>query len=88
MARHKKTFLAVAAVAVLILAGLGYGAYRWYSAGSRSTIDSLAVLPFTNVSRDANTEYLSDGITESLMASLTHVLQLKRLLAEKAMEVD
>jgi eukaryotic-like serine/threonine-protein kinase len=75
-ARHKKAFLAVTAAAILILAGLGYGVYRWLSPGS-SSIDSLAVLPFTNVSGDANSDYLSDGITESLIASLTHVPELK-----------
>jgi serine/threonine protein kinase/tetratricopeptide (TPR) repeat protein len=75
-ARHKKAFLAVTAAAILILAGLGYGVYRWFSPGS-SSIDSLAVLPFTNVSGDANSDYLSDGITESLIASLTHVPELK-----------
>jgi serine/threonine protein kinase/tetratricopeptide (TPR) repeat protein len=76
-ARHKKAFLALAIGAVMILAGLGYGAYRWLSPGSGSTIDSLAVLPFTNVSGDTNSDYLSDGITESLIASLTHVPELK-----------
>ncbi len=35
------------------------------------------MLPFTNVSGDASTDYLSDGITESLIASLTHVPGLK-----------
>jgi eukaryotic-like serine/threonine-protein kinase len=77
LAPHKKAFLTFAVAAVLILAGLGYGAYRWLSPSSGSAIDSLAVLPFTNVSGDANTDYLSDGITESLIASLTHVPQLK-----------
>jgi len=76
-ARHKTTFLTVAAAAILILTGLGYGAYRWLSPGSGSTIDSLAVLPFTNGGGDANTEYLSDGITESLIDTLAHVPQLK-----------
>jgi len=75
--RHKKAFLTFAAAAILILAGLGYGAYRWLSPGSGSTIDSIAVLPFTNGGGDANTDYLSDGITESLIDSLAHVPQLK-----------
>src|SRR6266436_2364688 len=75
--RHKKAFFTITAVATLILAGLVYGLYRWFSPGSASTIDSIAVLPFTNVSGDANTDYLSDGITESLIASLTHVPGLK-----------
>jgi TolB-like protein len=39
--------------------------------------DSVAVLPFTNVRRDANTDYLSDGITESLIGNLAHLPQLK-----------
>ncbi len=39
--------------------------------------DSVAVLPFTNEQRGANTDYLSDGITESLIASLAHLPQLK-----------
>ena len=44
---------------------------------SRFSPDSIAVLPFTNVRGDANTEYLSDGITESLIGTLAHLPQLK-----------
>ncbi|MGC2245273.1 MAG: winged helix-turn-helix domain-containing protein [Terriglobales bacterium] len=39
--------------------------------------DSIAVLPFTNASGDANTDYLSDGITESLIGNLAHLPQLR-----------
>jgi TolB-like protein/DNA-binding winged helix-turn-helix (wHTH) protein/tetratricopeptide (TPR) repeat protein len=39
--------------------------------------DSIAVLPFTNGGGDANTDYLSDGMTESLIGNLVHVPQLK-----------
>ena len=39
--------------------------------------DSVAVLPFTNAGKNANTDYLSDGITESLIGSLAHLPQLK-----------
>jgi TolB-like protein len=50
----------------------------WYLRPGRTTqIDSIAVLPFTNGGGDANTDYLSDGITESLIDSLTHVPDLK-----------
>src|ERR1700680_1570455 len=75
--RHKKAFLTFAAAAILILMGLSYGAYRWLSPGSGSPIDSLAVLPFTNGGGDATTDYLSDGITESLIDNLAHVPQIK-----------
>jgi TolB-like protein/Tfp pilus assembly protein PilF len=39
--------------------------------------DSVAVLPFTHVRGNAKTDYLSDGITESLIGSLAHLPQLK-----------
>ena len=40
-------------------------------------IDSIAVLPFVNVGGDSNAEYLSDGITESLINSLSKLSHLK-----------
>ena len=76
-ARHKKAFLTVTAATLMTLAGLGYGVYRWLAPGSGSAIDSIAVLPFTNGGGDANTDYLSDGITESLIDNLTHVPALR-----------
>ncbi len=39
--------------------------------------DSVAVLPFTNVNGDLDADYLSDGITESLIGELAHIPQLK-----------
>jgi len=39
--------------------------------------DSIAVLPFTNAGADSKTDYLSDGITESLIGSLARLPQLK-----------
>jgi TolB-like protein/tetratricopeptide (TPR) repeat protein len=38
-----------------------------------SAIDSLAVLPFSNTAGDPETEYLSDGITESIIHSLSQL---------------
>jgi TolB-like protein/Tfp pilus assembly protein PilF len=41
------------------------------------TIDSIAVMPFVNASGDPNMEYLSDGISENLINSLTQVSKLR-----------
>jgi eukaryotic-like serine/threonine-protein kinase len=73
--KDRKLWLVLTAfIAVIGLATVG----TWFlRSGRASQIDSLAVLPFTNVSGDANSDYLSDGITESLIANLTHVPQLK-----------
>ncbi|MFQ5723265.1 MAG: protein kinase [Terriglobia bacterium] len=41
------------------------------------TINSLAALPFTNASNDPDSEYLSDGITEALINSLSQLPKLR-----------
>jgi len=68
--------ITVAALALLVLVAIALLALRRSpQAESDSTINSLAVLPFTN--SDPNTEYLSDGITESLIDSLSRMPNLK-----------
>lgn len=44
---------------------------------TRKAIDSLAVLPFVNARGDAETEYLSDGITEFIINSLSKLPKLR-----------
>jgi serine/threonine protein kinase/Tfp pilus assembly protein PilF len=93
LARHKKKFLTAGAAVLLVVAGLGYGAYRWMSSSSGSAIDSLAVLPFANATADPNTEYLSDGLTESLISSLSQLPNLtvrprSAVFRYKAKDVD
>ena len=65
----------------VLLAALAFGAYKLFGGGGASsddpTINSLAVLPFTNVGDDPGAEYLSDGMTESLINSLSQLPSVK-----------
>ena len=75
--RHKKKLtIALAALAVLVVAG-GLWFYRANHLSAGGAMDSVAVLPFANGGGDPDTEYLSDGITESVINSLSHVSQLR-----------
>ncbi len=72
--QHK---LAVAlVVAVLLVGGVGLGLYL-HARNTEIAIESIAVLPFENQNRDPNTDYLSDGVTESIINSLTQLPNLR-----------
>jgi len=45
--------------------------------GAELPAESIAVLPFDNQNRDSNTDYLSDGIPESIINSLSQLPQLR-----------
>jgi serine/threonine-protein kinase len=68
--RHKLSAMLV--LAALLIAAVA-GAYLTYSArrSGAGAMRSIAVLPFANRSNDPDVEYLSDGISESLINSLS-----------------
>ena len=73
--RHK---LVAAAIAVVILVSAGglFAYYRWAD-NAGSSIKSIAVLPFENRSGNSDTDYLSDGLAESLIYRLSQLPGLK-----------
>jgi eukaryotic-like serine/threonine-protein kinase len=73
--RGKKVVLSVVGFGLALFVILQLS--RYFVRGSGEAIDSIAVLPFANMSGNTETDYLSDGITESLIDSLSEVPNLK-----------
>lgn len=87
--KSKKTVLALAAVAVIILGGAVFMKYQPTSTSHPPRDDvarsldnlspakpSIAVLPFANLSNDADQEYFSDGITQDIITDLSKFREL------------
>jgi eukaryotic-like serine/threonine-protein kinase len=69
----RKAWLALAFT--ILLGVVAYGAYYIFSL--RAATDSIAILPLTNTSGGSETEYLSDGITDALINSISQLPNLK-----------
>ena len=87
--RHK--FVAV--VVITLVAFIGAGAYLLSGRNSQRPPSTVAVLPFANSSGNPDMEYLSDGISESLINSLSQLPGIKVIARSssykyKGQEVD
>jgi len=77
--RHWPHFAWAGALVLVLLAltlNVANVRQRLFGGASPAHIDSIAVLPFANLSNDPKTEYLSDGLTESLINSLSQLPNL------------
>jgi len=70
---HKLRLAIIFALALLLPATVAL----YLFIGRGKVIDSVAVLPFANASADANAEYLTDGITENLISSMSRLPNLR-----------
>ncbi len=68
----KRLLLAPFALAVIVIGG--FFGYRYFSPAKQ--IESIAVMPFVNEGGNADVEYLSDGMTETLIKSLSELPNL------------
>ena len=89
----QKRVAVVLATLLLVCTVAVAGLYYLRSGAGVAAIDSIAVLPLVNVGGSADAEYLSDGITESLINSLSQLQNLKvmsrsSVFRYKGQEVD
>jgi serine/threonine-protein kinase len=65
----------VVALVVILLAAFGVAAY-FRTSRTEAAIQSIAVMPFVNEGGNADVEYLTDGMTETLISSLSQIPNL------------
>ena len=83
--KNRKLLLAVVAVVLISLTALGFFAHRRQvkSVEAKTLTEvvsarrSIAILPLKNLTGDAANDYLSDGITESLINEMSRIESLK-----------
>ena len=74
--KSRQRGLAVGSI-LLLFASIGLGYWFFANRPSNAAIESIAVLPFENATGDANFDYLSDGLSESLIDRLSQLPELK-----------
>jgi eukaryotic-like serine/threonine-protein kinase len=74
VASNPKTKYLAAGLLTLLLAVGGFFGYKYLSPAKQ--IESIAVMPFVNESKNEDVEYLSDGMTETLINSLSQIPNL------------
>jgi len=67
----------VGAIAFVSVVALTVGAALYFGGGRRTRINSVAVLPFTNASGDPSKEYLSEGMTEGIIDTLSELSDVR-----------
>jgi len=61
---------------VILLTLVSFGYWYFFNRAVVKQIESIAVMPFVNESDNADVEYLSDGMTETLINSLSQIPNL------------
>ncbi len=71
---NNKLLLVASAVVLFSIAAL---AFYFYPTGESGKIESVAVMPFVNSNANSETQYLADGLTESIIDRLSKLSDFK-----------
>lgn len=82
--RGRGVLLGLAILLTVAIGAVYFGYSRYFRGASGAPIDSIAVMPFVNQNGDTAMEYLQDGLTESIIISLSRLPQL-RVMARSTM---
>lgn len=75
LTKPKRRGVLFASVGLVLILGAVAG-YFYLSRNHKTAIESIAVMPFVNESGNADVDYLSDGMTETLISSLSQLPNL------------
>ena len=70
---HRAAKPLVVAIGLMLLLIVSFAGYRYFASANSNQITSIAVMPFLNEGGDPTVEYLSDGMTESLIRTLSQL---------------
>ena len=65
------------ALSAVVVIAAAVGTWLWRGSSPSTRIGSMAVLPFVNATSDANNEFLSDGLTEDLISTLSQLPNMR-----------
>lgn len=83
--RHKTATLVGALLILIVTAAAVFGIRSyWHARNTEVAVESVAVIPFMNQNKDPGAEWISDGLTESLINNLTQLPNL-RVIARSSM---
>lgn len=74
--KPKKRTALITITALIAALVIAVGAYFLFVRKTQTPIQSIAVMPFVNESGNAEVDYLSDGMTETLISSLSQLTSL------------
>jgi adenylate cyclase len=77
---NRRKWMVLTAIVALVVAGFFLYKARMHNAVFTGSERTIAVLPFENTGSDKSEEYISDGITQDVISSLSKISSLQKVI--------